>query len=293
MNIIAVLKFICFHPLNQNNKIKSILRFLKWQINTKLNPYPVIYPYTEKTKLILQKGMAGATGNLYCGLHEYEDMAFLLHFLRQEDVFADIGANIGSYTILASGHIGAKSFSFEPVPSTFFHLKNNVLINNLLDKVSAFNVGLGSEQGNIEFTSSLDTVNHVAIKGEPDTIKVPIETFDNVFENQKLPILLKIDVEGFETEVIKGASKALAQNDLKAIIIELNGSGARYNYDEKEIHNTFLNLNFKPYQYDPLKRELTEITESGAHNTIYIRDIEFVKQRLASAPKITILNDTF
>jgi hypothetical protein len=40
--------------------------------------------------------MTGATQNLYCELHEYNDMAFLLHFLREEDSFADVGANIGS-----------------------------------------------------------------------------------------------------------------------------------------------------------------------------------------------------
>ena len=153
MNIISLVKFISSHPLNKTNKSKSIIRFLKWQINTRLNPFPIIYPYTEKTKIIIQKGMTGATGNLYCGLHEYNDMAFLLHFLRIEDFFIDIGANIGSYTILASGHIGAKTFSFEPVPSTFAHLINNISINQMTDKVRAFNIGLGSQKGSIEFTS--------------------------------------------------------------------------------------------------------------------------------------------
>jgi hypothetical protein len=47
-------------------------------------------------------GMTGATGNLYVGLHEFEEMAFLLHFLRPGDLFADVGANVGSYTILAA-----------------------------------------------------------------------------------------------------------------------------------------------------------------------------------------------
>jgi thymidylate synthase len=63
--------------------------------------------------------MTGATGNIYAGLHEFEDMAFLLHLLRSEDMFADVGSNIGSYTILASGVVGAKSVAFEPVPSTY------------------------------------------------------------------------------------------------------------------------------------------------------------------------------
>lgn len=289
MSLISLMKFISSHPLNEKNKVKSILRFLKWQINTRLNPYPIVYPFTKKAKLIIQKGMTGATGNLYCGLHEYNDMAFLLHFLREEDLFVDIGANIGSYTVLASGHVGTNTFSFEPVPSTFSHLINNISINQIADKVKAFNIALGSQKGNIDFTSSYDTVNHVANKDETNTIRVPIETLDNILQNQKAPILLKIDVEGFETEVIKGASITLNQNSLKAIIIELNGSGTRYNYDEKEIHNTLVSLDFKPFQYNPKDRALTAIDKFGTHNTIYIRDTNFVKQRVMTASKIKIL----
>ena len=45
-------------------------------------------------------GMTGATGNVYCGLHEFEDMALVLHALRPRDLFVDVGANVGSYTVL-------------------------------------------------------------------------------------------------------------------------------------------------------------------------------------------------
>lgn len=291
MNIISLVKFITSHPLNQNNKVGSIFRFCKWQINTKLNPYPIVYPFTEKAKLIVQKGMTGATGNLYCGLHEYNDMAFLLHFLREEDLFMDIGANVGSYTVLASGHIGAKTFSFEPVPSTFSHLVNNVSINKMSDKVKAFNLALGSQKGSINFTSTYDTINHVAKDVDTNTISVPVETVDNILVDQKIPILLKIDVEGFETEVIKGAGNTLQNNDLKAIIIELNGSGGRYDYDEKEIHHTLINAGFKPFLYNPKERQLTEVNQFGSYNTIYIRDTHFVAKRLTEAPQIKVLNN--
>ena len=290
MNIISLLKFITSHPLNQDDKIKSVVRFCKWQINTRINPYPIVYPYTERAKLVIQKGMTGATGNIYCGLHEYIDMAFLLHFLRPGDLFLDIGANVGSYTVLASIHVGAKTFSFEPVPSTFLHLQRNVSVNQIADKVKTFNVALGSQKGTIAFTSAFDTVNHVANKSETDTIDVPVETVDNILQNQATPLLLKIDVEGFETEVIRGSANTLLQNDLKAIIIELNGSGARYNYDEREIHQTLLSFGFRPFDYNPKKRTLQLIDKFGTHNTIYIRDKDFVQERVISASKIRILN---
>lgn len=283
MKVISVLKSITSHPLNKGHKLKAILRFVRWQINTKLNPYPVIYPFTEKTKLIVQKGMTGATGNLYCGLHEYYDMSFLLHFLRREDTFADVGANIGSYTILAAGHVGAKTFSFEPVPSTFDHLMDNIMINRLENRVSAFNIAVGSQKGTVGFTKSLDTTNHVACENDTDTIHVPVDTLDNILgSHEHIPALMKIDVEGFETEVIAGGKNVLTDRRLKAIIIELNGLGKQYGYDEQNIHTMLLDWGFKPCEYNPEKRSLASVDTYGTHNTLYIRDEDFVKNRLTS-----------
>jgi FkbM family methyltransferase len=291
MNIFARIKFILTHPLNQHHKIRALFRIVKWQVSTRLNPYPVIYPFTGSTKLIIHRGMTGATGNIYCGLHDYSDMGFLLHLLREEDCFVDIGANIGSYTILASGHVGAKTFSFEPVPSTFSNLVQNIAINNIQQKAIAYNIALGSEKGKIGFNiSAFDTMNHVAEKSEAATINVPVELLDDVLQNAQVPLLLKIDVEGFETEVIKGSSRILEKEGLKAIIIELNGSGSRYGYDDREVHNALINLNFRPYQYDPKSRVLSSAGSFGTVNTIYIRDLNFVQQRLSTAPKIKILD---
>jgi hypothetical protein len=134
-------------------------------------------------------------------------------------------------------------------------------------------------------------MNHVAKKDEANTIQVPVKTVDIILENQKMPVLLKIDVEGFETEVIKGATKTLKQKELKAIIIELNGSGARYSYVEQLIHNTLLGLGFSPFQYNPVKRIINAVNEFGTHNTIYIRDKDFVQERVETAPKLRILNN--
>ena len=57
--------------------------------------------------------MYGATGNIYCGLHDFEEMSFLMHFLRAGDVFADVGVNVGAYSMLAAS-VGARAIAFEP-----------------------------------------------------------------------------------------------------------------------------------------------------------------------------------
>lgn len=132
--------------------------------------------------LVVKRGMTGATGNLYAGLHDFEDMSFLLHLLRKNDVFMDVGSNIGSYTILASGGIGCDSIAVEPIPSTFNNLKDNIAINGIQDRTKVLNIGLGSANSTLLFANTRDTVNHVAVDGEKDTTKVPVRMLDEILE---------------------------------------------------------------------------------------------------------------
>ncbi|RYZ44957.1 MAG: hypothetical protein EOP49_26165, partial [Sphingobacteriales bacterium] len=95
------LNFILNHPYNRHNKISGLLRYIAWQISYRINPKPVVRNFTANTKFWVWRGLYGITGNLYCGLMEYEDMTLLLHILRDEDTFFDIGANAGVYTVQA------------------------------------------------------------------------------------------------------------------------------------------------------------------------------------------------
>jgi FkbM family methyltransferase len=289
--IIGLIKKLVESPLNFNNKLKVILRFVKWQISQHINQSPIVYPFTENSKLIIKKSMTGATGNLYYGLDEFYDMGFLLHLLRQDDVFVDVGANIGSYTILASAEIGAKTISIEPVPSTFDFLKNNIILNNIGNLVEIHNVGLAGSNGLIKFTGTQDTVNHVAINNDKDLIEVKVDTLDGIIKTVN-PCLIKIDVEGYEYEVLKGASKTLKNPFLKALIVELNGSGKRYGYNDNDVHKRLIDNGFAPFEYSPFSRSLSPVKAVSNQNTIYIRDIDFVKRRVREARKIKV-NDFF
>jgi FkbM family methyltransferase len=244
----------------------------------------------EESSLLVEKGMAGATGNIYCGLLEFEDMAFLLHLLRPGDLVGDIGANVGAYTVLAAKNGGADVISIEPVPATFEHLKNNIGLNQINQRVKILNCGVAGENGSLKFTSEQDAVNHVVAASEENaaTLSVPVQTLDSVF-NDRHPFLMKIDVEGFEHEVIKGGSKTLQSASLNAIIIELNGSGMRYGFNDICIHNQLVEYNFLPYSYEPFSRKLGRLDAPGKFNTIYVRDVDLVMQRIATAKKFTIL----
>ena len=277
------IKFVLSHPFTKGHRIAALAKLFKWQLLSRLRKQPAIHQFTRNSKLWVWKGLTGATGNIYCGLHEFEDMAFLLHLLRPGDLFIDIGANIGSYTILASAEAGATTIAIEPIPQTFEYLKQNILLNKIGNNATALNIGLGKQEGTLKFTKHHDTGNHVATNADTDTTDVAVNTLDNILTGQ-CPLLLKIDVEGFETQVLKGAANTLACVDLKAVIIELNGAGDKYGFSDDDIHLLLLANGFKVMRYNPFKRELKDAERRSEQNTLYVRDVEFLINRLNNAP---------
>ena len=68
MGLLNTIKFIIRHPLNQQNKSAAMLRFLKWQIASRLLDTDIIYPWINGVKVIVSNGETGFTQNIYCGL---------------------------------------------------------------------------------------------------------------------------------------------------------------------------------------------------------------------------------
>ena len=297
VRIKQIIKGINAHPLARKHKFLAYRKLLRWQLGQYLFPGIKTLEFLPGVHFLAEKGITGITGNIYCGLHEFNDMGFLLHFLRAEDLFIDVGANVGSYTLLASGIVGAKSISSEFAPVTFQKLKANIISNHLEVKSSLINAAVGCKNGILHFTSDLDTVNHVLLDENlitAQTISVPVHTLDAFVEVKCVKnCLIKIDVEGFEFEVLGGMKKILEEGLLKAIIIELNGSGARYGYDEKEIKKQITEAGFRAYHYDPFGRSLTAMEIEGNFNTIYLRDLPFVEMRIHSANKISVFGESF
>lgn len=289
--MLKTLRFIVKHPLNRNAPFSAVGRFLRWQLGSRLLPGSALVPFVGQTRLLARRGMTGATGNIYCGLHEFEDMALVLHTLRPGDWFVDVGANIGSYTVLAGGVCGASVLALEPVPASFECLLDNIRINRIESLVTAQKLAIGAHPGIIRFTDSLDTVNHVITANDAENgIDVPLETLDGLLQGLS-PSVIKIDVEGYETEVIHGAMNTLADGKLLAVLVELNGSGARYGFDEDALHEALLEKGFVPCMYQPFSRKLIPIEGKtpGAGNTLYVRDLAALRQRLAKAAPFTVL----
>lgn len=285
------IRYICGHPLCRDRRVAAVRRFIAWQIRSRLHRGPITVPFTRRTTLLVSRGMTGATGNIYCGLHEFEDMAFVLHLLRPGDRFADVGANIGSYTVLASGHAGAHTTAFEPVPDTFAALTANIKANGIESLVDAHFCGIGAEPGVLRFTVGMDTMNHIATEEDRDaaTQTVTVQPLDAMLAAAP-PLCMKIDVEGYETNVIRGGRRVLASPHLRAVLMELNGSGARYGFSDDELRCEMADAGFVAHAYEPFTRTLTPLGEAvnRSGNTLFLRDRAFIDERLRTAPAIEL-----
>ncbi len=237
--------------------------------------------------------MAGATGVVYVGLPEFEDMAFVLHFMRPSDLLLDIGANVGVYSVLAGAACATRAIAVEPVPWTFARLQTNLRVNGIGASVDARNIGIASKPGTLVFTSTEDTVNRVVVPTDAasiGTVVVDVTTVDILTATEK-PALVKIDVEGFEAEVLSGGEATFSSPDVEAIVIELNGSGARYGIADADVDRRLRAFGFAPHRYAPESRDVHAVVGaiSTTGNTIYLRDPEAVRERVRSAPRRRVL----
>lgn len=222
------------------NKIITFIRYLKDFIKkgefvyilTSIK-YQVLKKPTSKTRLyksslgnfVSRKGSIDFMFANYA--YEWNVKSFILDHYKDYNVFIDVGSNIGTYCIMMHRN-GLKSFAFEPAAENFKALKTNLMLNKLESDIRIFNFGLGASEHSLDFV--FDPVNtgasHKFSEDEPDGVREVIEVkpFDSIYPDLGLEaddrILMKIDVEGMELEVLKGAQSFLKKFDNLLIIME-------------------------------------------------------------------------
>lgn len=141
-------------------------------------------------------------------------------------VFYDIGANVGAFSFAAALN-GFRVYAFEPSFSTFAAFCENILLNKYESKIIPFCIALGSKTGMTEFTyRSLlpGEVCHTFEKAKNKSSQYVLGyRLDDFIENFALPRpqRIKIDVDGYEYEVLKGMEKTLKRPELESLQIEI------------------------------------------------------------------------
>jgi FkbM family methyltransferase len=166
----------------------------------------------------------------WSGFHQWEKetVPVILDHLRRSKCFMDIGANCGIYTVLGcTVNPQLKAVSIEPVPKISAALKNNIERNGFSPRVQVLNLAVGDCNGVVPFHEAEDaTQGSLAEQGyagqKGNLIQVRCTTLDALVEELKIePDFLKIDVEGFEHAVVKGATGVLKRFRPR-IVLEAN-----------------------------------------------------------------------
>lgn len=160
-----------------------------------------------------------------------------IHSFAEDAIFYDVGANIGIYSLYAAHTLNrARVYAFEPESQNYATLNRNIFINQLEDKMNAYNLAISdtTKLGHLylkEFTvgGALNNFDEcLNYKKEPFVPRfkqaVASLTLDVLVHIYQLPSpnYLKIDVDGLEAQVIAGAKGLLKAHTLKSILIELN-----------------------------------------------------------------------
>jgi FkbM family methyltransferase len=239
----------------------SILRALLWPLRNRrgVNPAPASATAPQPSSLtpkqyeqltpILRVG-DGATEVLYAATNPFTQWRVETLFVKEpdtiewiasfgpEDVLADIGANVGMYTVWAAKTRGTRVFAFEPESQNFAQLYRNIVLNNLSGRVTAYCLALSDEAG-----YSLLRLSGFGTGGSGHTYGADLDhqlkprasrylqgcvstTLDRLVAEGVMPAPthIKIDVDGLEHKVLTGCRETLRDARLKTILLEINSN---------------------------------------------------------------------
>jgi FkbM family methyltransferase len=180
----------------------------------------------------------------FSGKYDDEKRSALLSFLRPGGAALDVGANIGFYTIPMAAFaksIGARVVAIEPVAVNTQWLRYNLALNDCVDVVDVFEVGLSDECGEAEIVLAEDflaggTVGNATIASRElygpqfSRAVVRLETLDRIWAGKARLDAAKVDIEGHETKFLRGGRKTIASHR-PVIMIEVN----RWHHEQRGV----------------------------------------------------------
>ena len=274
------LAYVRKHPMGRRDPLGVVLRMARWHVGNLARSGLRPYPWVGGSTLLAEPGMTGVTGNIYYGLHEFVEMAFIAMLLRPGDLFGDVGANAGTYSILASKVAGARTVAFEPNGPIRAVLERQLYANAIAGLVSVRDQAIGDRPGSVRFSTSLGTMNHIVDGAAAQAVEVEMTTLDAAFAGEP-PLALKLDIEGAEDRAIAGAKALLGGPELRAILIETVGDASL---------RALTGAGFAELHFDPFARALGDApTSYPQNNRLFVRDVPFVRERLATAPALDVL----
>lgn len=293
LKIIRLLNIIRWLPLQGTGLLtNNIVRFLPKPIPKGPCIVNTLHGFKMIVDPILDKGIERDI--FHYGTYEYGTLTIMKEILKKGDTFIDIGANIGLMTLHAAKITGksGKVLSFEPLSSTYNILNKNIILNNF-QNIKAINIAIGSTNGIVDIFENIAVCRGAAslIKSNNTKYhhKVDIKRIDNYLKEQNIKNIncIKVDVEGWEIEVLKGATNILSDHSAPICIIECSSLFERDKEHTRNIHSYLCNINsYKLFRLTRGKEkpsklhEIKSVEELPVHDNLFC----FLPQHIKELP---------
>lgn len=212
---------------------------------------------------------------ILAGNYERHDLLYLMSKTRDADVFLDIGANVGLFSILmARNNSTIKIHAFEPIPLNACLFEASLHLNNI-ESVKLNRCCVGDSSGEVEFSLAIDSayssLHDTGRLPELRKIKTTITALDDYIERNELERIdiIKIDVEGAEMLVLEGARALLSnrKNRPRLVLMELfDENFVIFNTSIAKVVQVMQDYEYKAFVVDGNRRHEYH---PGYHNKIY------------------------
>jgi FkbM family methyltransferase len=262
----AIIGYVWEHPSNAGHRPRALLRMVRYQATARLLRRRVIARLGERSRLWVDLHRTGASKVMYANPPDVPEMLVWRRVLRDGGLFVDVGANVGAYTIWAA-ELGADVIALEPAPDTFSLLVENVALNGY--KVETVQAAAGSHCGTARFTAGRDAGNRLDPEGPVETRLVTIDAL--IGERQVAG--MKVDVEGFEVDVLRGGARALAEHRISLIQLEWNAmSEYALGTDRRPVADLLAQHGYQLCRPDPAGL-LVPVSDTGFGADVFARPV--------------------
>lgn len=200
-------------PVNRRHPVRAVVQTLKHDVLTKRMGRTIVVRLGDHSKILVRPGSTNAPHAVHRNPPNYE-MFVWKQWLKPGDLFVDVGANIGIYTVFALD-LGAEVIAVEPTPNADY-LRENLALNGCTAQV--VQKALSDAPGRVRMTQGLDSLNHLLLDGAGG-VEVECTTLDLLL-GDRVADGVKIDVEGAERLVLEGATRSLSEHRVRMLQLE-------------------------------------------------------------------------
>jgi FkbM family methyltransferase len=234
---------------------RVVARLTRWLVPPPTGPVTVRTITGAELEVDPRRNRGVDTAVYYTGAYEAGTVAFVRHLMAGAGVFYDVGANIGVFTVEVARSLGPSGqvIAFEPAPGAFAILLRNIELNRL-GNVTAIAVGLadvaGPRQLYLRPAINLGAASFVAQPGTAPDAVVGLWRLDDLVARRRLPdpTVVKVDVEGFELRVLRGAVE-LIERARPVIITEWSTYHVQDGGSLDELQRLLADAGYRPFGF--------------------------------------------